>query len=410
MRCETNLKIVYIVNARIPSEKAHPYQILKMCEAFVKNGMDVELVVPFRVQTSKQMRAIKDVWRYYGIEEKFKITTLPSFDLIFVGSHLPNWIEYFFFYLQASTFYVFAMLYSLLRKGEIIYSRDPQFPLVLSLIKPSWWPRMYYEAHTFPGSRVGKRLRSWVGRRIGGLIVITNALKELYVELGVPEDRVLVAPDGVDLTKFCISITRDQARCAVGFPLDKKIVGYVGRFHTMEMTKGLDTMIKALRILKEEDLDDVALCFVGGPLEMAPLYLDLAKKEGIEEKDLMFVNHVPPGRIPLYLRSFDICTMPFPWTEHFAYYASPLKLFEYMASKTPIVATDLPSTREVLRDGENAILIEPDKPKALAGGIERALSDAELAARIGRQAREDVGQYTWEKRAVNITTFATAQR
>ena len=102
--------------------------------------------------------------------------------------------------------------------------------------------------------------------------------------------------------------------------------------------------------------------------------------------------------------------MPFHWTEHFAYYASPLKLFEYMASKTPIVATDLPSTGEILRDGENAVLVEPDDPKALAEGIERTLSDAELAARIGRQAREDVRQYTWGERAANIMTFVAAQR
>jgi len=93
-----------------------------------------------------------------------------------------------------------------------------------------------------------------------------------------------------------------------------------------------------------------------------------------------------------------------------SHYTSPLKLFEYMASRRPIVASDLPSLREVLRDGENAVLVKPDNPRALAEGIERALSDAELAARIGRQAREDVEQYTWEKRAVNITTFATAQR
>lgn len=404
------MRLIYVANARIPSEKAHPYQILKMCEAFVKNGMDVELVVPFRVQTSKQMRAIKDVWQYYGIEEKFKIITLPSFDLIFVGSHLPRWIEYLFFYLQAGTFYVFAILYSLLRKAEIIYSRDPQFLFVLSFIKPRWRPRMYYEAHTFPGSRAGRRLRSWVSKGIGGLIVITNKLKELYIGLGVPEDKILVAPDGVDLTKFAISMSRDQARRELGLPLDKRIIGYVGRFHTMEMRKGLDTMIKALRILKEGGFDNIILCFVGGPLEMGPFYLDLAREERIEQKDLIFVNHVPPGKVPLYLRCFDICAMPFPWMEHFAYYASPLKLFEYMASKTPIVATDLPSTREILRDGENAVLVEPDDPKALAEGIERTLSDAELAARIGRQAREDVRQYTWEKRAVNITTFAIAQR
>jgi glycosyltransferase involved in cell wall biosynthesis len=398
------MKLVYTANARLPSEKAHPYQVLKMCEAFANNGIDVELVVPFRVQTSKQMRAIEDIWQYYGVEDKFRITTLPSLDLIFAGSYLPRWIEYLFFYLQASTFYVFAILYSLLRKGEIIYSRDPQFLFVLSLIKPSWRPRMYYEAHTFPGSRIGKRLRSWVARRIGGLIVVTCRLKDLYTELGVPEDRIMVAPDGVDLTKFAISMTRAQARREVGLPPEKKIAGYVGRFHTMEMRKGLDTMIKALRILKEEGFDNVVLCFVGGPLEMAPPFLDLAKEEGIEEKDLIFVNHVPPGRIPLYLRSFDVCVMPFPWTEHYAYYMSPLKMFEYMASGTPIVATDLPSTREILRGEENAVLIEPDNPAALAWGIQRVLEMPGRGQWLAAQAYHDVTALTWERRAALISS------
>jgi len=70
----------------------------------------------------------------------------------------------------------------------------------------------------------------------------------------------------------------------------------------------------------------------------------------------------------------------------------------------------LPSLREVLREDENAVLVEPDDPRALAEGIERTLNDAELAACIGRQAREDVVQYTWEERAVNIATFAAAHK
>ena len=264
---------------------------------------------------------------------------------------------------------------------------------------------MYYEAHTFPGSRIGKWLRLWVGRRIGGLIAITNKLKELYTGLGVPEDKILVAPDGVDLAKFAISMNKDQVRRKLGLPLDRKIVGYVGRFHTMEMEKGLDMLVKALRILQDAGFDNIALCFVGGPLEMASFYSDLAKKEGIEEKDLIFVGHVPPGKIPLYLRSFDICVMPFPWTEHFAYYASPLKLFEYMASETPIVATNLPSTREILRDGKNAVLVEPDDPRGLAEGIKRVLDDPDLARTISKQAYSEVRQYSWDERARKILEF-----
>jgi len=394
------VKLLYIANARIPSEKAHPYQILKMCEAFVKNGVDVELVVPFRVQT-KRMRAIKDVWQYYGVEAKFRITTLPSLDLIFVGSHLLSWIEYLLFYLQASTFYVFAALYALLRKAKIIYSRDPEFLFVLGLIKPSWRPRMYYEAHTFPGSRAGKRLRSWMGRRIGGLIVITNKLKELYMERGVREDRILVARDGVDLQKFREDTDKAKAREKLGLPIDEQIVCYTGHLFPW---KGVYTLAESANLLEQ--------CFfvvVGGMDDDIRRFQEYLKAEGIFNVEV--VGYVQPSMVPDYLYAADVLVLPNSARAKIAsHYTSPLKLFEYMASWRPIVASDLPALREVLRDGENAVLVEPDDPKALAEGIERTLTDVGLAARISRQAREDVGQYAWEKRAVNITTFAIAQR
>ena len=104
------------------------------------------------------------------------------------------------------------------------------------------------------------------------------------------------------------------------------------------------------------------------------------------------------------MKAFDICVMPFPWTEHYAYYMSPLKLFEYMVSKRPIVASDLPSVREILNE-ENAVLVEPGNPNALANGIEKVLSDEELANKIAEKAYEDVQQYSWERRTRRILEF-----
>jgi len=358
-------------------------------------------VVPFRVQTNKQMRVIKDIWQYYGVEDKFRITTLPSLDLIFVGSHLPSWIEYLFFYLQASTFYVFAILYSLLRKAEIIYSRDPQFLFVLSLIKPNWRPRMYYEAHTFPGSRVGRRLRSWVGKRIGGLIVITDKLKELYVELGVSEDKTLVARDGVDLQRFKEETGKERAREKLGLPIDKKIICYTGHLFPW---KGVYTLADSAKLLQQ-----CLFVVVGGMDDDIRRFQEYLKAEGISNVEV--VGYVQPSIVPDYLFAADTLVLPNSAKAKIAsHYTSPLKLFEYMASQRPIVASNLPSLREVLQNGESAVLVKPDDPEALAEGIERTLSDAELAARIGRQAREDVVQYTWEERAVNIATFAAAHK
>jgi glycosyltransferase involved in cell wall biosynthesis len=87
------------------------------------------------------------------------------------------------------------------------------------------------------------------------------------------------------------------------------------------------------------------------------------------------------------------------------YYTSPLKLFEYMAAGVPVVASDLPALREVLRDGENAVLVAPDDPGALAQGIRRVLEDKPLADRLAAQARRDAQAHTWTARAQAILEF-----
>ena len=81
-----------------------------------------------------------------------------------------------------------------------------------------------------------------------------------------------------------------------------------------------------------------------------------------------------------------------------------MKFFEYMASGSPIVASDLPSIREALNES-NSILVEPNNPEALTDGIERVLKDQDLSSRISRQAFLDVQDYTWRKRAKQVINF-----
>jgi glycosyltransferase involved in cell wall biosynthesis len=239
------------------------------------------------------------------------------------------------------------------------------------------------------------------------LVVITHRLKERYVAAGVSAERVLVAPDGVDLTRFENLPDRDEARRQVGVPLRKTVVGYVGRFHTLGMSKGLDTLIKAAALLSKRDTE-IVLCFVGGPPESFSALQTLAHRHGLSADALILVDRVPLLRVPLYMRAFDVCAMPFPWTEHYAYYMSPLKMFEYMASGTPIVATDLPSVREVLRDGENAVLVAPGDAGALAEGIRQVMESPDRGQLLAMQARNDVTALTWRQRAVHILGFVVA--
>ncbi|HIH16363.1 MAG TPA: glycosyltransferase family 4 protein [Candidatus Diapherotrites archaeon] len=170
------------------------------------------------------------------------------------------------------------------------------------------------------------------------------------------------------------------------------------------MEKGLETLIQAMQIVLRK-FPETMLCLVGGPKEMIPGYTTLAAKLGMNEKLLVF-DYVVPAEVKQFINSFDVCVIPFPWTEHFAYYASPLKLFEYMAAGKPILATGLPSIREILQDGTSAVLVRPSDSESLANGILRVLTDEALAKKIGENAKKEVMQkYTWEKRARAVLGF-----
>ena len=139
-----------------------------------------------------------------------------------------------------------------------------------------------------------------------------------------------------------------------------------------------------------------------------PAYYNLIEELHLDRKHFRFHDLVPVSEVPAYLAACDIVAMPFPWSPHYAYHMSPLKMFEYMAAEKPILATQLPSVLEVLVDDKNAVLVEPDNPQALAQGIRRIMADREFSVRISAQARRDVRAYTWEERAQKIICFIGA--
>jgi glycosyltransferase involved in cell wall biosynthesis len=106
-----------------------------------------------------------------------------------------------------------------------------------------------------------------------------------------------------------------------------------------------------------------------------------------------------------YLSAADVLVLPNSAHDDVSLkYTSPLKLFAYMAARRPIVASDLPSLREVLNEN-NSVLIKPDSATDLADGIKTVVSDSSLASRISHQALEDVRKYSWKDRAETIISF-----
>jgi len=381
------MKLVYVTNARVPSEKAHPYQIMKMCEAFKQHGVDVHLIIPWRVQTS-EMRAVKSIWEYYGISEQFNIRKIPCIDFLWITYylHLPPWLELTIWWLLSFSFAAFATVYLLFDRADIYYSRDVLTLGFLSFFKKNIYLERHQKAKLV-------RLARLLFNRINRLIVITSYLKDFFTKLSVPEGKILVAPDGVDLGMFDTSLSKGEARKQLGIPSDEKVICYTGHLYTW---KGVYILARSAKYLKE-----AKVYFVGGTPDDIQNFRKFIRENDLS--NIVIVGHVPPSNVPQYLAASDVVVLP-NIQEGWSYSTSPLKLFEYMASRRPIVASDLPVIREVLNHG-NAILVEPGNPEALAEGICVVLDNEELADRIVEKAYSEVYQYTWLMRAKGILEF-----
>lgn len=365
------MKLLYIANIRLPTEKAHGIQIMKTCEAFAKAGVEIELVVPTR-----HNKLTANPFTYYGVPENlFKIVTL----------HVPDLIRYGRLGFLASSvwFSERARWSKSFWTAGMIYSRDALVLAQYLLLGR----KIVFEAHAKPSfvARI-------VARHAHRVVVISNALREVFVAAGIPKERIIVAPDAVDEHLFDTVPGKDEAREILGLPLAEHIVVYTGHLY---VRKGADTLADAA-----VHIPDALFVFVGGTTE------DMArfKKRWGSQENIRIVGHVAPERVPLYLRAADVLVIPNSGkSEDTARFASPMKLFEYMASGTPIVASDVPSIREVLGDQE-ALFVAADSPVALAESIASAFAQENEARARAVSAQHKAGEYTWEKRARHILT------
>ena len=381
------MKIWYVVSARIPTEKAHGYQIMKMCEAFAKNGIETHLVVPAR-----HTPVASDAFSYYGIDPIFDISRVPIIDFLGIWPFRIPFVSFFSYY---------AVMALFLLRGRSVFSRiGPEDAIYVRSPEIAWFfrgdPRLIFEVHEL------NRIMRWYVRHVGRfsrMIAVTRHLAERLVAMGVPSGRVAVAHDAVDPLRFSGVPDRAACRRILGIASDVRLVAYVGRLSVHGVDKGVRDAIAAIPAVSASIGPSCLFSFVGGPGEDISAYRALAASLGVPSSRCVFTDQVPWNTAPLWMRAADALIIPLPWTAFSAYETSPLKLFEYMASDTPIVATDLPSLREILIDGETAMLVPPGDPSALAAGIASVILNAELGRGLAARAAEAVRGMTWRARA-----------
>ncbi len=382
--------LLYLASQRLPTEKAYGRQISKMCSKFAEiQGVSLELIYPTRRNPIK-----KDFFDYYGIKKNFKITKIWAPDF-----YLPGRLDILAFSLKNLLSALILAKAVLARAADVIYSRDELPLFMLSFFRNN----LVFEAHKMQSSRSFMYCR--FKKKKLKIVAITRSLKEEFVKIGFDPDNILVAPDGVDaeiLEKEEKNPSdAEAARKILNLPLAQKIAVYTGSLYAW---KGVYCLADAARLAPE-----VFFMVVGGDEQGDETkFRSYLKEKNINNvKVTGYVNSEKTVRN--YLAASDVLVLPNTAKDKVSEkYTSPLKLFEYMAARRPIIASDLPSLREVLNQ-KNSILVEPDNAQALADGIKKIINDQRLAVDISRVAFEDVKKYTWEKRAVNIINFLQFQ-
>ena len=279
--------------------------------------------------------------------------------------------------------------YNLFYLAGTVLARRSGVPLFLEINAPLADERARYSGLQL--QRIAHRVERYIWRSATRILAVTEVLKDTVARAGVSPERISVTPNGIHLDQFATLTCRSQSA-------DPVVLGFIG---FMREWHGLDRVIDAVG--RYDGRPAVRLVIAGeGPARPA-LERQVAAL-GIQEQ-VFFTGLADRASVPTLLASFDIALQP-----RVVDYASPLKIFEYMAAGCAIVAPDQPNIREVLTDQETALLFDPTDPDAMWAATARLLADPALRQRLGAAARQAVRRhdYTWGGNARKITAWAQA--
>ncbi|MDQ5985427.1 MAG: D-inositol-3-phosphate glycosyltransferase [Syntrophus sp. SKADARSKE-3] len=210
------------------------------------------------------------------------------------------------------------------------------------------------------------------------IVVLSEWSKSRIVSMGsLPAAKVLVFPSGTDTSLFH-PMSKEAACQKIGVDPNHPYIGFIGSFLVHQ---GIDLLIDAAPLILEEKPDTRFLMVGDGP--MRPVWNETIQKMGLKEQ-FIFTGHVPYREVPVYIGAMDICVAPHHRETN---QASPVKLFDYMASARPVVASKIDVVEEIIAGCGCAVLVEPDSYEELAKGIISLLHNPALADELGNRGR-----------------------
>jgi len=377
--------LIYISGGNLPSKWAHSIQIAKMSQAYAHHLGD-----NFALTTSgdifsffKGMDTAFQNW--YGLHQRFNLVRLPTH--FRVSEEFPP--DY-----SSRIYERLATSYALLKSPSILKTRSPK--IALQLLEHGL--PVIFEWHEIvkPENKLLARILGH--QNLVGVIALSPYLKQNFIDMGAEPKKIFVAPSGVDLQSFQPDRTRAEARKKLSIH-QEKIILYSGHLYDY---KGIPTILELAQLLPS-----CSFLLIGGWEQDINRVRQICDKNSLTNVHL--IGHVSQEALIDYLYAADIFILPTSVRWELSSVTSPLKLFDYMAAKRPIVSSDLPTIETILQDGKNALIAKSDNADSFKTAILRLLENPNLAESIAEEAYRNVQKYSWNDRAQRILDFINQQ-
>jgi glycosyltransferase involved in cell wall biosynthesis len=285
--------------------------------------------------------------------------------------------------------------FSLFLFAGALVQRLSGLPLLLEVNSPLYEERAKNDGLRL--HRLGRWAQRWLWNRADHVLPVTGVLARTLTEYGVPRSRITVIPNGINPERFANIPDREMAKAALGLPR-RLVLGFTGFIRGWNAVHLLIDFAAA-----HLGRFDLHLLVVGdGPARES--LQDHARARGIADR-LTITGIVARDAVAGFMAAFDIAVLP-----GLTPYSSPLKLFEYMQAGLAIVAPDTENIREILTDGQDALLFDPARNGALEAALERMCGDPAMRARLGATAPRTIAakSLTWDRNAERVADIAEA--
>lgn len=371
------MKILY--HHRTLNDGAEGIHIQEMCAAFQKLGHKMILTGPAVNKSSRgKFSLLKRLVRgplYELMEMGYNIAGIINLARL-IKRHRPDMI------------YDRYMIYNV---SSVLAGQMFKIPTFTEVNAPLAYERSFERDEKLYFKTIAFLMEKWIVAKSYKAVVVSTPLKRYFLEKDIPDRQLIVLPNGVNIEKFKSTDNRKKILTAHSISVSSKIIGFTG---ILRPWHGIDLLLKAFKNVREE-VEEITLMMVGDGPDMDPIYRQI---ETLDLKDsVVATGRVPHDRVPAYINVFDIAVSP-----KTTFYASPMKIPEYMALKKCIVAPDTENIRDLLQHGETGVLFEPESPLSLSKALIHLLEDAELREKIGSQAHEAVKFKAWENNANKI--------